>query len=66
VVFIARLARATVLCVLGIGVCTQKLHGYRELGVERVVLGVGLTDVDLKEKVPPFLDRYARLISKLA
>ena len=44
----------------------SKLHRYRELGVERVVLGVGRTDVDVKEKVLPFLDRYAELIPKLA
>jgi probable F420-dependent oxidoreductase len=43
-----------------------KLHRYRELGVERVVLGVGRADVDVKEKVLPFLDRYAKLIPKLA
>jgi hypothetical protein len=30
------------------------------------VLGVGREDVDAKEKVLPFLDRYARLIPKLA
>jgi hypothetical protein len=35
------------------------------LGVERVVLGVGRADVDIKEKVLPFLDRYAKLIPKL-
>jgi alkanesulfonate monooxygenase SsuD/methylene tetrahydromethanopterin reductase-like flavin-dependent oxidoreductase (luciferase family) len=44
----------------------SKLHRYRELGVERVVLGVGRADVDVKEKVLPFLDRYAKLIPKLA
>ena len=44
----------------------SKLHQYRELGVERVVLGVGCADVDVKEKVLPFLDRYAKLIPKLA
>ena len=44
----------------------SKLHLYRELGVERVVLGVGRADVDVKEKVLPFLDRYAKLIPKLA
>ena len=44
----------------------SKLHRYRELGVERVVLGVGREDVDVKEKVLPFLDRYAKLIPKLA
>jgi coproporphyrinogen III oxidase-like Fe-S oxidoreductase len=43
----------------------SKLHLYRELGVERVVLGVGRADVDVKEKVLPFLDRYAKLIPKL-
>ena len=36
-----------------------------ELGVERVVLGVGRADVDVKEKVVPFLDRYAKPIPKL-
>jgi probable F420-dependent oxidoreductase len=44
----------------------SKLHQYRELGVERVVLGVGRADVDVKEKVLPFLDRYAKLVPKLA
>ena len=44
----------------------SKLNRYRESGVERVVLGVGREDVDIKEKVLPFLDRYAKLISKLA
>jgi alkanesulfonate monooxygenase SsuD/methylene tetrahydromethanopterin reductase-like flavin-dependent oxidoreductase (luciferase family) len=43
----------------------SKLHRYRELGVERVVLGVLREDVDVKEKVLPFLDRYAKLIPKL-
>ena len=44
----------------------SKLHQYRELGVERVVLGVGRADCDAKEKVLPFLDRYAKVIAKLA
>jgi hypothetical protein len=30
------------------------------------VLGVGREDVDVKEKVLPFLDLYAKLIPKLA
>jgi probable F420-dependent oxidoreductase len=44
----------------------SKLQRYRELGVERVVLGVIREDSDVKEKVLPFLDRYAKLIPKLA
>jgi probable F420-dependent oxidoreductase len=44
----------------------SELHRYRELGVERVVLGVLRQDVDVKDKVLPFLDRYAKLIPKLA
>jgi probable F420-dependent oxidoreductase len=44
----------------------SKLYRYRELGVERVVLGVGREDVDVKEKVLPFLDSYAKFIPKLA
>ena len=44
----------------------SKLHRYRELGIERVVLGVGRDDVDVKDKVLPFLDRYAKFIPKLA
>jgi probable F420-dependent oxidoreductase len=44
----------------------SKLYRYRELGIDRVVLGVEREDVDVKEKVLPFLDRYAKLILKLA
>jgi hypothetical protein len=44
----------------------SKLYRYRELGVERVVLGVGREDVDVKEKVLPFLDSYAKFIPKFA
>lgn len=44
----------------------SKLQRYRELGVARVVLGVLREEVDVKEKVLPFLDRYAKLIPKLA
>ncbi len=44
----------------------SKLYRYRELGIDRVVLGVGREDADVKEKVLPFLDRYARLIPQLA
>ena len=43
----------------------SKLLAYRELAIDRVVLGVGRADVDVKEKVLPFLDRYAKLIPKL-
>jgi hypothetical protein len=42
----------------------SKLHRYRDLGVERVVLGVGREDVDVKEKVLPFLDRYTKIVPK--
>jgi alkanesulfonate monooxygenase SsuD/methylene tetrahydromethanopterin reductase-like flavin-dependent oxidoreductase (luciferase family) len=45
----------------------SKLYRSRELGVvERVVLGVAREDVDVREKVLPVLDRYAKLIPKLA
>jgi hypothetical protein len=44
----------------------SKLYRQRELGVERVILGVRRADVDVKEKVPPLLDRYAKFIPKLA
>jgi hypothetical protein len=44
----------------------SKLNRYRELGIDRVVLGVGRDEPDVKERVLPFLDRYARLIPKLA
>ena len=44
----------------------SKLHAYREMGIERVVIGVNRRDPDVKEKVLPFLDRYAQLIPKLA
>jgi len=44
----------------------SKLYRYRELDIDRIVLGVGREDVDVKEKVLPLLDRYAKLIPKLA
>ncbi|MGH8008850.1 MAG: TIGR03619 family F420-dependent LLM class oxidoreductase, partial [Candidatus Binatia bacterium] len=44
----------------------SQLDRYKELGVERVVLGVGRKDSDVKEKVLPFLDRYTKLLPQLA
>jgi hypothetical protein len=42
------------------------LHGYRELGVRRVVLGAGRDRWHEPASTMPFLDRYAAVIPDLA
>lgn len=44
----------------------ETLHAYRELGIERAVLGAARTGWDDPATVLPFLDRYAPLVSELA
>lgn len=44
----------------------ETLAGYRDLGVERVVLGASRKDWDDPRTTMPFIDRYAELIGDLA
>ena len=44
----------------------KTLAGYRDLGVERVVLGASRKDWDDPRTTMPFIDRYAELIGDLA
>lgn len=43
----------------------SKLAGYRDLGVERVVLGTSREGWDDPSRTIPFLDKYAEMISRL-
>jgi alkanesulfonate monooxygenase SsuD/methylene tetrahydromethanopterin reductase-like flavin-dependent oxidoreductase (luciferase family) len=42
------------------------LASYHEMGVDAVILGAGMENPDVPEAVLPFLDRYAKMIPKLA
>ncbi|MFP6681246.1 MAG: LLM class F420-dependent oxidoreductase, partial [Gammaproteobacteria bacterium] len=42
------------------------LVSYHEMGVDTVILGAGMENPDVPEAVLPFLDRYAKVIPKLA
>lgn len=44
----------------------EVLHGYRELGIERVVLGAAREGWADPASALPFLDRYAALVAELA
>lgn len=44
----------------------ETLHAYRELGIERAVLGAARAGWDDPATVMPFLDRYAPLVTELA
>ena len=44
----------------------EQLLGYRELGIERVVIGAGRIGWDDPTTARPFIDRYAALVPELA
>lgn len=44
----------------------ETLHGYRELGIVRCVIGAGRQGWDDGSTAMPFIERYARLIPELA